>query len=262
MTPGPTLASATPRRRRDVYRTGQVELDTEAAIRTFAPEGIGERLTRPDLDRPYVGCRLGNKFRRERIRKKVLHIGVPLSPGIATVLRQLVLGTVRMPMIVLQPEPHRGRRDDPCARSILTDMKGNPDLREITRPDVHDNVHVLEGGVRRNALRHATLECLTAERLEVSPEDDLRITLRIRTSVRRGFGLRIRSTAGPQRRAEDRYEQSDKTLRFGAKGGCDKQAIHVPRVSQLPALLQPRGYIAAFTPPAGQRVDRLDRQEL
>ena len=102
-----------------------------------------------------------------------------------SIIKSVLLVTV----IVLETESHGRRRNHPGPGAILPDEERNPNLGEITRPDVHDEPSLLEGRVGRNALGHPPLEGLTAQRLQVRPEDELGIALGVCAAIGLRFNL-------------------------------------------------------------------------
>lgn len=85
-------------------------------------------------------------------------------------------------MIVREPYFMRGARQDPRAGAVPADMKGNADFTGSALADMHDQPFFSERGIGRlGSFDEASLEGLSAERLQRAPEITLRADRRAGT---------------------------------------------------------------------------------
>ena len=130
------------------------------------------------------------------------------GPGrarVSPVLRHLVVCSVGVPVIVLQPQPRLRAREYPRPRAILADMEWNPDLRRAALTDVHHQPLAGKGGVARRHLSGAARKGAAAESLQRPPKFLLR--------VRVALSARVTASEGEHCSSEDESDGGGKRRR-------------------------------------------------
>jgi hypothetical protein len=102
---------------------------------------------------------------------------------LAAVHGDRVVAAVLVPVVVLEPQPAGGARQDPGAAVVVADMEGHPDLRGAALAHVHDQRLALEGII---GLRRLVGDDLARERLAAVRGEALQEGVR---RVRRGGGV-------------------------------------------------------------------------
>ena len=110
------------------HESPKVELHAKAPVRVFATQAIREVTARNDFDGPDVGGGSRNQRGRMRVRVELLPLGRAGLARAATILRNAILGAVRVPVIVLETQSVPRARQDPCAK-----ISANTTLRVINR---------------------------------------------------------------------------------------------------------------------------------